>query len=502
MPKFTFVGGIHPYDGKDLSKDKPIKAVLPKGDMVYPLSQHIGAPAKAIVAKGDHVVTGQKIAEAGGFVSAPIYATVSGTVKAIEKRRVVTGDMVDSIIITNDGNYDEVEYGEKLESLEGLDKKEIIRRVQEAGVVGMGGAGFPTHVKLSPKEPDKIEYCIANCAECEPYLTSDYRRMLEEPEKLVLGMKAMLALFDNAKGILAVEDNKPDCIEKLSALVVNEPRIEVYALKTKYPQGAERQIIYACTGRAINSKMLPADAGCIVDNVDTIVAIYQAVYEQKPLMNRIVTVTGDAINDPRNFIVRIGMNYAELIEEAGGFKTQPAKVVSGGPMMGFALFGLDVPTTKTASALLCLTKDEVSAMEPSACINCGRCIDACPSRLVPRRLSVYAEKFDEERFLKEEGLECVECGSCSYVCPAKRQLAQAIKSMRKIQLAKARAKAAPPPKKEEPKPEEKKAEAKPEEKKAEAKPEGKKAEEAKPTESVKDKPQEAAGKGKEEKKDE
>ncbi len=457
MPKLTFVGGIHPYDGKDLSKDKPIKAVLPKGELVYPVSQHIGAPAKPIVAKGDHVITGQKIAEAGGFVSAPIYATVSGTVKSIEPRRVVTGDMVNSIIIENDGKYDEVEYPAKIESVEGLDKKEIIRRVQEAGVVGMGGAGFPTHVKLSPKEPDKIEFCIANCAECEPYLTSDYRRMLEEPEKLVLGMKAMLALFDNAKGILAVEDNKPDCIQKLSDLVKDEPRIEVYALKTKYPQGAERQIIYACTGRAINSKMLPADAGCIVDNVDTIVAIYQAVYEQKPLMHRIVTVTGDAIADPRNFIVRIGTNYGELIEEAGGFKEQPEKIVSGGPMMGFALFGTDVPTTKTASALLCFTKDEVSMMAPSACINCGRCIDACPSRLVPRRLSVYSEKFDEERFLAENGMECVECGSCSFVCPAKRQLAQVIKSMRKIQLAKARAKAAPPPKKEEaPKAEEKK----------------------------------------------
>ena len=460
MAKLTFVGGIHPYDGKDLSKDKPIKAVLPKGDLVYPLSQHIGAPATPIVAKGDHVITGQKIAEAGGFVSAPIYATVSGTVKAIEPRRVVTGDMVNSIIVENDGKYDEVDYGTPEESLEGLSKEEIVGRIKEAGVVGMGGAGFPTHVKLSPKEPDKIEYCIANCAECEPYLTSDYRRMIEEPEKLVKGMKVMLSLFDNAKGILAVEDNKPDCIEKLSKLVADEPRIEVYALKTKYPQGAERQIIYACTGRAINSDMLPADAGCIVDNVDTIVAMYQAVYEKKPLMHRIVTVTGNAINDPRNFIVRIGTNYAELIEEAGGFKEQPEKIVSGGPMMGFALFGLDVPTTKTASALLCFTKDEVSAMAPSACINCGRCIDACPSRLVPRRLSVYAENFEIEKFVKENGMECVECGSCSFVCPAKRQLAQVIKSLRKIELGNRRKKPAPP----KPAPAEEKKEDKPAEK--------------------------------------
>lgn len=435
MAKLTFNGGIHPYDGKDLSKDKPIKAVLPKGDLVYPLSQHIGAPAKPIVEKGDHVLTGQKIAEAGGFVSAPIYATVSGTVKAIEPRRVVTGDSVMSIIIENDGLYEEVEYPER-KPLEEMTREEIIECVKEAGIVGMGGAGFPTHVKLSPKEPEKIDYVIANCAECEPYLTSDYRRMLEEPEKLIGGLKVSLKLFENARGILAVEDNKPDCIELLKNLTKDEPRISVKELKTKYPQGAERQIIYATTGRAINSYMLPADAGCVVNNVDTVVAIYHAVIEGKPLMNRIVTVTGDAIANPQNFIVRIGTNYHELVEEAGGFKQDPVKIVSGGPMMGFALFGLDVPTTKTASALLCLTEDEVSRMEPSACINCGRCVEVCPGRVVPRLLADYAEHYEEEEFLSHNGMECCECGCCSFVCPAKRPLTQTIKSMRKMQLAK------------------------------------------------------------------
>lgn len=435
MAKLTFTGGIHPYDGKDLSKDKPIKAILPKGDLVYPMSQHIGAPAVPIVQKGDRVLTGQKIAEAGGFVSAPIYATVSGTVKAIEPRRIVTGDSVMSIVVENDGLYEEVTY-EAVKPLAELTKEEIVGLIREAGVVGMGGAGFPTHVKLSPKEPDKIEYVIANCAECEPYLTSDYRRMLEEPEKLVDGLKVMLRLFDHAKGILAVEDNKPDCIAALKKLVANEPDITVKALKTKYPQGAERQLIYAVTGRAINSSMLPADAGCIVDNVDTVVAINQAVREGKPLMHRIVTVTGDAVNDPRNFIVRIGTNYQELIEEAGGFKAEPAKIVSGGPMMGFALFGLDVPCTKTSSALLCMTEDEVSAYEPSACINCGRCVEVCPGRIVPSKLADFAEHGDDERFLAYNGMECCECGCCSFVCPAKRQLTQSIKSMRKMQLAK------------------------------------------------------------------
>ena len=435
MAKLTFNGGIHPYDGKDLSKDKPIKAVLPKGDLVYPLSQHIGAPAKPIVEKGDHVLTGQKIAEAGGFVSAPIYATVSGTVKAIEPRRVVTGDSVMSIIVENDGLYEEVKYSER-KPLEEMTREEIIECVKEAGIVGMGGAGFPTFIKLSPKEPEKIDYVIANCAECEPYLTSDYRRMLEEPEKLVGGLKVSLKLFENARGILAVEDNKPDCIEKLRELVKDEPRISVKELKTKYPQGAERQIIYATTGRAINSSMLPADAGCVVNNVDTVVAIYHAVIEGKPLMNRIVTVTGDAIANPQNFIVRIGTNYHELVEEAGGFKQEPVKIVSGGPMMGFALFGLDVPTTKTASALLCLTEDEVSRMEPSACINCGRCVEVCPGRVVPKLLAVAAANGDEETFLAHDGMECCECGCCSFVCPAKRHLTQNIKSMRKLLLAK------------------------------------------------------------------
>lgn len=430
----TFTGGIHPYDGKDLSKDKPIKDILPKGDLVYPLSQHIGAPAVPVVKKGDHVLTGQKIADAAGFVSAPIYATVSGTVKAIEKRRVTVGDNVNAIVIENDGKYEEVDYGE-CKPLEELTKEEIVKKVQEAGVVGMGGAGFPTHVKLSPKEPDKIEYVIANCAECEPYLTSDYRRMLEEPQKVIDGLKCVLALFDNARGIMAVEDNKPDCVKILKELTKDEPRITVKALKTKYPQGAERQLIYAATGRAINSDMLPADEGCIVDNVDTLVAINSAVRENKPLMYRIVTVTGDAIADPRNFRVRIGTNYHELIDEAGGFKEDPEKIVNGGPMMGFAIFDLDVPTTKTASALLCLTHDQVSEKEEGPCINCGRCVDACPGRVIPSRLADFAARGDKESFQKWNGMECCECGCCSFVCPAKRQLTQQIKSMRKMVLA-------------------------------------------------------------------
>ena len=432
--KLTFNGGIHPYDGKDLSKDKPIRDILPKGDLVYPLSQHIGAPAKPVVKKGDHVLTGQLIAEAGGFVSAPVYATVSGTVKAIEPHRTVVGDNVMSVVIENDGQYEEVDYG-ACKPLADHTKEEIIQKIQKAGVVGMGGAGFPAHVKLSPKESDKIDYVIVNGAECEPYLTSDYRRMIEEPQKVIDGLHCELALFDNAKGIIAIENNKPDCIEKMKELTRDDDRIIVKALKTKYPQGSERQLIYASTGRAINCDMLPSDVGCIVNNVDTVCAIGAAVLENKPLMYRIVTVTGDAITDPCNFRVRIGTNYHELIEEAGGFKQEPAKIISGGPMMGFGIFDLDVPTTKTASALLCLTKDDVSAAKTGPCINCGMCVEVFPGRVVPSRLAKAAEHGDKESFVKMNGMECCECGCCSFICPAKRPLTQEIKSMRKMILA-------------------------------------------------------------------
>lgn len=434
MGLLTFKGGIHPNDGKKFSKDRPIKPLLPGEELVFPLSQHIGAPASPIVEVGDHVLRGQKIAEAGGFVSAPVYASVSGEVKGIEMRFNPTGTKVRSIVIENDGLYKEISWKET-KPLKEMTKDEIKQKISDAGVVGMGGAGFPTHVKLSPKEPEKIDYIIANCAECEPYITADYRRMLENTEDLISGMRVVLQLFDHAKGIFAIEDNKPDCIEKLRKLTEQEPRMEVKVLKTKYPQGAERQLIYATTKRAINSSMLPADAGCIVDNVETMIAIHTAVVEGRPVLDRVVTVSGDAIEKPGNFKVLFGTNHRELIEAAGGFKTEPEKIISGGPMMGFAMFTLDAPITKTSSSILGFTKDEVLAHAPSACINCGRCVEACPSRLIPSRLADLAEHHDEEGFKKMEGLECVECGSCSYVCPAKRQLKQSIGAMRKIALS-------------------------------------------------------------------
>ncbi len=437
----TFKGGVHPYDGKELAKNEPIVELKPTGELVFPVSQHIGAPATPVVSVGDSVLRGQKIAEAGGFVSAPVFSSVSGTVKAIEPRRVATGDMVMSIVVESDGNFLETGFRE-IDDVSKLSKEEIIGRIKDAGVVGLGGAGFPTHVKLSPKDPDKIEYIIANCAECEPYLTSDYRRMIENPEMLVAGMEIVVSLFPNAKGVFGIEDNKPDCIAKIGELIKDNPRLSVQPLLTKYPQGGERQLIHAVTGRDINSKMLPADVGCIVDNVETLCSIYMAVKLGKPLMHQIFTVTGDMAAKSSNYQIYLGTSYREILEAAGGVKGDVAKYVSGGPMMGFAMFDLDVPTTKTASAILCMSRDEASMYETTACINCGRCVEACPENLIPSRLADFAEHDQDEEYEKWYGLECIECGSCSYGCPARRHLAQAIRTKKKQILAAKRAAAA------------------------------------------------------------
>lgn len=437
----TFKGGVHPYEGKELSEHKPVQILMPKGEMVFPMSQHIGAPATPLVKKGDKVLAGQKIGEASGFISANVISSVSGTVKAIEPRRVANGAMANSVIIENDGEYTTIEGLGADRDPASLSKEEIRTIVKEAGIVGLGGAGFPTHVKLTPKDENAIDYILVNGAECEPYLTSDYRMMLEEPEKIIGGLKVILQLFDKAKGVIGIENNKPEAIKKLTEMVKDEPRIEVCPLQTKYPQGGERSLIYAITGRKVNSSMLPADAGCIVDNIDTVIAVYMAVCKTTPLMRRIVTVTGDAVTDPRNFNVKIGTNMQELVEAAGGFKAEPEKIIAGGPMMGMALFDLNIPITKTNSALLCLTKDEVAANEESPCIRCGKCVSACPSNIVPVMMMKAALKRDCEKFEKVNGMECMECGSCTFVCPAKRPLTQAFKDMRKLVMANRRKKA-------------------------------------------------------------
>ena len=433
MSILTFKGGVHPYDGKELSKDVAVRKILPEGELVFPVSQHIGAPAKPVVEVGERVLKGQLIAGADGFVSANIHSSVSGTVKKIEKRLVPNGSKVLSIIIENDNLYEEYNYGPNNEP---WSKDTIRKAVKDCGVVGLGGACFPTHVKLTPKDDKSIDYVIVNAAECEPYITSDYRRLVEQPSEVIEGLKIVLKLFENAKGVIAVENNKPDVIENLKKLTEKEDKISVAELKTKYPQGSERHIIYAVTKRKINSSMLPADAGCIVDNVDTIYNIYRAVKFNKPLTERIVTVSGDGINSPCNLEVPFGTSHAQLVKEAGGMDENVEKIISGGPMMGQAMFSLEVPVIKGSSALLAFKQDEISRATMTNCLNCGKCTMVCPEGLICAKLAHAADANDMEAFVKMHGMECIECGTCNYNCPANRNITQSVRTMkRKVQAA-------------------------------------------------------------------
>lgn len=433
MSILTFKGGVHPYDGKELSKDVAVRKILPEGELVFPVSQHIGAPAKPVVEVGERVLKGQLIAGADGFVSANIHSSVSGIVKKIEKRLVPNGSKVLSIIIENDNLYEEYNYGPNNEP---WSKDTIRKAVKDCGVVGLGGACFPTHVKLTPKDDKSIDYVIVNAAECEPYITSDYRRLVEQPSEVIEGLKIVLKLFENAKGVIAVENNKPDVIENLKKLTEKEDKISVAELKTKYPQGSERHIIYAVTKRKINSSMLPADAGCIVDNVDTIYNIYRAVKFNKPLTERIVTVSGDGINSPCNLEVPFGTSHAQLVKEAGGMDENVEKIISGGPMMGQAMFSLEVPVIKGSSALLAFKQDEISRATMTNCLNCGKCAMVCPEGLICAKLAHAADANDMEAFVKMHGMECIECGTCNYNCPANRNITQSVRTMkRKVQAA-------------------------------------------------------------------
>ena len=430
------MGGVHPSENK-LSCARPIERLPLPETVTIPLAQHIGAPAVARVAKGDRVLTGQLIAEAGSFMSANIHSPVSGTVTAVDLQPNGQGLRQMMITIRREGDEwaEGIDRSETLVRECTLSAQEIVARIREAGIVGMGGATFPTHVKLSVPPGKKAECVIINGVECEPYLTSDHRTMLEYGEELLVGVTILMKAVGVGKAYIGIENNKPEAIKKLTEMVKDEPRIEVCPLLTKYPQGGERTLIYAVTGREINSSMLPADAGCIVDNIDTVASIYNAVCKTTPLIRKIITVTGDAIAEPQNFEVRLGTNYQRLVEAAGGFKQEPEKMISGGPMMGQALFSLDFPVAKTSSALTTFTKDQVAAMEPSACIRCGRCVGVCPEHLVPPLMMKASTAHDLEKFQSLNGMECVECGCCAYACPARRPLTQAFKEMRKAVAA-------------------------------------------------------------------
>ena len=439
----TFKGGVHPNDMKSATCGKPIVDLTPPPELVYPMTQHIGAPASPCVNVGDSVLMGLKIAEAGGFVSANIHASVSGKVKAIEKRMHPSGTIVESIVIENDGQdtpAPPIDRGGK--SYETMSGKEITDIIREAGIVGMGGATFPTHVKLSPPPEAEIDYVIINGAECEPYLTSDHRAMLETADEVIGGLKIMMKIFGLKTGYIGVEKNKPDAIEVLqkAAEAEKDVQIKIVPLKTKYPQGAEKQLINVITGRKVGPGQLPWQVGAIVSNIDTCASIMRAMAYGTPLMRRIVTVGGDAVKTPMNFRVRIGTPFSYILENAGGFVSEPKKVLMGGPMMGMAVPNVDVPVIKGTSGILALSEKSARLEEEGPCFKCGKCVYVCPMKLLPNRLDALARVDNFDELEKLNIADCIECGSCAYTCPAKRRQVQQIK-VAKVKMREAQKKA-------------------------------------------------------------
>ncbi len=441
--KVSFRGGVHPPEHKELSRDLPLVRFDPQGEMVFPLSQHIGKPAKPVVKKGDRVLVGQMLAEADGYVSAHVFSSCSGVVKAVEQRRILTGQYPECIVVDNDGQFAPFGDYETRRSDAEITNEDIVKRVQAAGVVGLGGAGFPTHVKLAPKNPQEIKYIIANGAECEPYLTCNDQLMRMNAAPIAEGLELMLRLFPNAVGVVCIERNKPEAIQAMREACQSHARITVHELNTKYPQGGERSLIQAVAGVNFPTAKLPADVGCIVENVGTIYAIWRAVLYMEPLYCHCLTLSGDAVANPGNYIVRDGTLFSELLSHAGGLKTDVTlkKAMCGGPMMGIALSSLDVPIQKQNNGLTLLAEDESERAEAemTACLHCGRCTTVCPQGLLPQMMADAIHVNDLERFEKKlYGLECIQCGSCSYICPARRPLTQVFKHTKAEILAKKR----------------------------------------------------------------
>lgn len=427
MKKSSFKSGVHPFEGKSYSQDMAIKKLDADKTMVFPMSQHIGAPAKPLVKVGDRVLKGMRIAEAASFISSPVYSSVSGTVKAIEDCHMISGTPSLAVTIENDFQDECVQGFGEIRNPDDLSEEEIVKIISESGIVGLGGAGFPTGVKLSPKNKGSIDYIIVNGAECEPYLTSDYRIMLERAENILTGVSVILRLFEHAQAVVAIEDNKPEAVKAFKEKCSGFERISTMSLKTRYPQGGERRLIASVTGRKINSHMLPADAGVVVINAATVYAVYNAVCNSIPLISKVITITGDGVNSPCNVEAPLGVSFSYVMEKCGGLKDNAVKLISGGPMMGMAMPGLDFPVIKTSSSVLAITSDDVAKMKTTACIHCGRCVSACPENLVPQLMAQAAKAENYERFETLSGMECIECGCCTYVCPAKRPLTQTFK---------------------------------------------------------------------------
>lgn len=438
MNLLTFKGGVYPPHNKHRTEGLPIKKAEVPRVVVVPLQQHVGAPCESIVTVGEEVKLGQKIGEPKGFVAAPVHSSVSGKVSAIERRPHPGGGKIMSVIIESDG-LDTVDGNIKpWGRVEDLNAESIKNIMRESGLAGMGGAAFPAQVKFSPPPDKKIDTIILNGAECEPYLTSDHRLMVERPGDVVKGVKAMMKAVNVDKGYIAIERNKPDAIRKISKAVKGEQNIKVVALKAKYPQGAEKQLIKACTGREVPSGGLPMDCSVIVCNVGTAAALAHAIDTGMPLIERIVTVTGDGVKKPQNLLARIGTPFADIIEQCGGLEENIGKIIQGGPMMGIAQYTTEVPVVKGTSGILILKEKDLGLRAELPCIKCSKCVDACPVGLIPTKLEAFARKDKLQEAEEYNAADCIECGACSYICPANRPLVERIRLIKADILAQRR----------------------------------------------------------------
>jgi electron transport complex protein RnfC len=432
----TFKGGIHPPDNKHWTSHKAIEDCPLPDELVVPLSQHIGAPSVACVEVGQHVAKGQEIGSAKGFVSVPVHASTSGEVVAIENRPHPFGTSLPAVVIKPDGE-DSWSYNLQFTDPGSLTADEVIEKVRQAGVVGMGGAAFPAHVKMSPPPEKPIRTLLFNGVECEPYLTSDHRMMLEESERVLQGVALLQYVYGAERVVIGIEANKPDAIALLKKQCADAP-VEILPLAVKYPQGAEKQLIAAATGREVPSGGLPMDVGVAVHNVSTAAAVTDAVMLGRPLIERVCTVTGPAIREPKNLRVRIGMPLSHLVEVCGGLVEEPGKIILGGPMMGFTQLGFDVPVIRGSSGLLLLREEDIAKSPEGPCIRCARCVQACPMNLLPTTIAAYARRNLVAETEEYCAMDCIECGSCSYVCPASIPLVQSIRHGKAAVLAKKR----------------------------------------------------------------
>ena len=427
MKSLTFKQGIHPDYNKELTRDSSLQKANKPEKVMIPLQQHIGAPCQPLVKKGEHVKLGQKIGDSDSFVSAPVHASTSGIVEDITEIQTPGGNSSQAVIIKVD-EKDEVDDSVKTAGeLSDLTGEQIREIVKEAGIVGMGGAMFPTHVKISVPEDKDVEYFILNGAECEPYLTVDHRMMIERAEDVVFGMQALMKAADVQKGFIGIEDNKADAIVSMKEAVQNKENIEVKVFETKYPQGGEKMLIKAALDREVPVGGLPLDVGVIVNNITTAVAVNDAIKTGMPLTQRTVTITGSGIQNPCNLIAPIGTPIQHLIDQAGGLKEGVGKIILGGPMTGFAQHDTDVPVVKGTSGILVQLKEEIIKYDPKPCIKCARCVDSCPQYLMPMQLSNFTEHDMIDELEEYNVLNCIECGCCSYVCPSNRPLLHNIK---------------------------------------------------------------------------